>query len=42
MLSDLVESDKVGTLFFLCAGLLIRFSDGSARKDPAKDGLNPA
>jgi O-antigen ligase len=42
MLSDLVESDKVGTLFFLCAGLLIRFSDGSARKDSEKDSLNPA
>lgn len=31
MLSDLIESDKVGTLFFLCAGVLIRFPDGSAR-----------
>jgi O-antigen ligase len=33
MLSDLVESDKVGTLFFLCIGVLIRFSDGTSRAE---------
>jgi O-antigen ligase len=32
MLSDLIESDKVGTLFFLCAGVLIRFSQDDARE----------
>lgn len=35
MLSDLVESDKVGTLFFLCAGILIRFSDDFSREEPS-------
>ena len=41
MLSDLVESDKVGTLFFLCAGVLVRFSDAASRKDSAVESINP-
>lgn len=30
MLSDLIETDKVGSLFFLCAGLLMRRRNGYA------------
>jgi O-antigen ligase len=31
MLSDLIETDKIGSLFFLCAGILIRRPLGSTR-----------